>query len=176
MTLVSEITTNAPLQVIEIEGPIYLTTKQTIKIPNVVQIAGKFSVIPRYLDTVPDARNMSGLMKNLLIDPTAERQYQSMRTLYESMLQKHQHFLFIQKKIEFETDDDTERLDVEFIPISLGEFLCLILFYCPGAGEFIFHLIGRATLPSPQSCGLNLKAEAGQAHTEYITFDQTNRA
>jgi hypothetical protein len=172
LTMKSDITTNGPLRVIEIEGPIYATTKQTLKIPNAVQLPGKYTVIPRYIDLAADGKNMPALIRNLLNDPRTERSYPPMPTLYASMLHKHQHFLVVQKKITFEAEDSSEKIDIEFIPISLGEFHCLLLFYSARIGEFVYHLIGRATLPQPQVYGLNLKAEAGLSHTAYITVVQ----
>ncbi|OHT11670.1 hypothetical protein TRFO_03893 [Tritrichomonas foetus] len=57
----------------------------------------------------------------------------------------------------------TQNLDLEFVPIELGTYRVLILFYNKDEGEFIYEVIAKSILPIPTEIGSSkFKTEAGK--------------
>ena len=176
INLTSNVTVNAPLQIVNVEGPIYQTTKMSFTVKNAAKVSGKFDVIPLFVDVSRDRKNVPSLLRHFLENPLAAKQYPEQPTLYESMLLKHQHFLFVQKTVVFEEADSTAKVDFEFIPISLGEFHCFVLFYNENLGEFVYEVVGESVLPQPQKITLNAKTESGKKQHERIPIDAVNKS
>ena len=68
-------------------------------------------------------------------------------------------------------------MTIDFTPISLGTFRCLILFQDENQGEFLVEIVGKSVLPPPVEVGQNkLKVEAGKRTQWQMSIDPMNSA
>lgn len=171
-----------PFKSIEIEGPLYQPSKTTISIENAPKIPGKFRLYSRYFhisdengqhigENVPLSKQIS----NFLEDPLAEPSFITATSKFAQTVQQHQAFLFSTKEIEFKDDSTPAKVDLEFVPISLGTYRCLVLFYNDYLGEFIYEIVGIANLPNEIETNLKYKIESDQSKTSNLNFDIVNK-
>lgn len=170
INLVSVVSYEGPLKTIEVETNIYETKKMTIHVENSMQIPGKMKMINRLLNEDP-----RGQIEKLFNNPKEEPDYGESKTMYESMLKKHQTFIFEQSKINFKSEDSVENVDFEFTPISLGTFHCFLLFYNDKYGQFVYEIVGKSNLPQSTPASVNLKTEFGNKVTDTIMLDSYNK-
>lgn len=175
INLTSNVVVSRPLEIVHVEGPIYGTTKMSFNVKNGARVQGKYKVIPKFVDVSDDRRNVPALLKKFLKKPVRQIDPEDTPSSYIEMLKRHKHFLFVQKKIVFSDGDSTEKIDLEFIPISLGEFHCFLLFYNPDLGEFVYEIVGKSTLPQAQTNSLALKTESGKTVSNKMGIDPVNK-
>ncbi|OHT13796.1 hypothetical protein TRFO_16023 [Tritrichomonas foetus] len=171
-----------PYKTIRIEAPIYEPTKSKILIENVVKLPGKFKLLSRYFQISDENGNLlsanSSLNKQIqefLDDPSAEPSFITATSKFATLVQQHQAFLFTKKDIEFKDSNSEVEIEMEFVPISLGSYRCLLLLYNENIGEFIYEIIGKTTLPHGNECNVKYKIESGQSKVSKINFDLVNK-
>ena len=173
-----------PFKSINIEAPLYEPFKSSISISNAIKTQGTFKVLSRYFQISDENGNLLNKNVNIssikqvndfLKDPVAEPSFLTPKTKFESYIQKHQTFLFSNKTIMFPQENSSIDLDYEFIPISLGIYRCLILFYNQELGQFMYEIIAKATYPHDTETNVKLKIESGQKTTSNINFDISNK-
>jgi hypothetical protein len=87
------------------------------------------------------------------------------------MLQRQQHFLFVQRKVVFTREDAIACIDFEFIPITFGDFYGFVLFCSERLGQFIDRIVRHSAFPPPQSWNVNVKIGVGQHSAELVNSD-----
>ena len=91
-------------------------------------------------------------------------------------LKSHQSFIVTDRDLEFPSENSVQTLNVDFTPISLGTYRCLLLFQDKNLGEFLVEIVAKSTLPQPIEVGQNkLKIEATKKANWNFTVDIMNQ-
>ena len=191
MQMKSEVTIGFPSDILKIEGVLYEHTHIELEIPNRCQIAGSYrmkcvmckaydengqpmltrkmdtdllqSLFVNYSKTNSKASSVHGAKKQDQIDA------------FTSIAKNHKPFIFGQQDYDF--DEHSATVPIEFVPISFGIFKCYLLFSNARNGEFIVEIDGK-TLNIPQgsdSSPVNYKAEAKTKTEIKLPVDVINK-
>lgn len=86
----------------------------------------------------------------------------------------HHIFIFVSKEVTFDTSEE-KSIDVEFVPIELVTYRCLLLFQNEREGEFVYEIDAKSMLPTQIDFGgSKVKTEAGKIHTFSIPIEPEN--
>lgn len=152
--LVSHVACNSPLKSFEVTGPAYSISKVAIEVDYPFTRPGKFKLFTRTFkianehgEVIDKKATVQQQIQAFLDDPSEQiDEPDESLTQFESVVARHQSFLFDCIEAEFPTKSS---VDVEFNPIALGTYRCLVLFRNEEVGEFIYEVIGKAELPEP---------------------------
>jgi hypothetical protein len=186
-TIVAELSAHVrihgPFETIEIEGPIYEIQKRAVVIKNAVKTTGTFQIISRYFHVYDEKGNQIGpkldfddQLRRLIEDPFADDEFPVPATPYSDFVQHHDAFTTSAKEIIFEMENESARLEIEFLPISLGTYRCFILFLGKSGGEFLYEIHAIANLPEPIPNVIQVKAESGTRLPSQISIALGNRS
>lgn len=184
-TIVVEMTAETNIkesfEVINVESPIYEVEKLHIPVKNACKRRGKYKVYVRYFHLADENNRRIGPkfdkeveVLRFLDDPAAEPEYPTATTPFVSIIQQHQAFLVSSNSIEFHDDENGCDLDVEFVPVSLGSYLCLLLFVDKTGGEFLYEISAKATFPKPFMVDCDLKVEVEKTISSKFDLDPAN--
>lgn len=194
VNLVSNVQVNGPLKSIKMEGKLYEPTVTTIEVESPIETKTTFKVISkyfRYLDEYnrPIGEKISPQQQILdfLDHPIDEPVEDESLTQFEVLVKEHQPFIFSANEIQLPQNNNSEENDsnfnedeikefkVEFNPISLGTYRCLVLFLNDDKGEFVYEIIAKATMPNPFVLNSpTIKTEAKSETTVNIPIDMLN--
>ena len=194
VNLVSNVEVNGPLKSIKIEGRLYEQTKATIDVESPIPGKAIFKVISkyfRYLDeynrTIGEKVDPAQQIMEFLNNPDPEIEEDESLTQLDQLIKDHQPFVFNAKEIQLprtesdendgnsQMNDNDKTFEVEFNPISLGTYRCLILFINDEKGEFVYEIIAKATLPAPFVLNSpTIKTEAKASTVVNIPLDVLN--
>ena len=152
--LVSSVTCNAPLKTFEVSGPAYTISKVKMDIDYPFVKSGKFRVFTRTFkiadehgEVIDKKATVHQQIQAFLQDPAEVlNEPDESLTQFEAVVAKHESFLFDCVEAEFPTK---QSVDVEFNPITLGTYRCLVLFRNEEIGEFVYEVVGKVELPEP---------------------------
>lgn len=188
--LISDVSITAPDYSQSVEGQIYQQTPIAVPIKNYIGCKAKVKIFSRVFMIADEngkqlqaARQITQQINDIISDPNAvvEDDLSSAKSnpmkpnQFHQVLKQHQIFTFAQTEIDFPSENSKATLNLEFIPISLGTFRCLILFQDINNGEFIVEVIGKTTLPnSVEACQNKFKCEAGKKVSYNLSIDTMN--
>lgn len=181
--LISDVSVTQPDGSYKIEGPAYETTKIVIPVKNFLGIPSTLRLITTITQTakengtkMPQQATLQEQMKNMLNNPYEEEiKAEGEETAFDVHIKKHKMFIFSQNLITFPTKDSQIDLEIEFVPITIGEFKCLLCFEDEKNGEFIIEILAKSTLPIQTEISTNkLKTEAGKSCSSLISVEQIN--
>lgn len=87
------------------------------------------------------------------------------------------HTTFYSKVTNITFAGENAELEIDFLPIELCTYRCLILFQNPAEGEFVYEIIAKSTLPIPIDVNNNkFKVESSKSVTVPIPIELTNSA
>jgi hypothetical protein len=148
---------------------IYRPHRMVIPVKNAPKVPGTFIVALRYFHILDEADKPIGPNISIreqigafLENPLAEEDFPTPTTPFENAIQKHRAFIASAKELVFESDGTGADLQVEFVPISLGTYRCLILFTDQRGSEFVYEIVAKAVLPEPEDRHLTPKVECGK--------------
>jgi hypothetical protein len=178
--LTSAVRCDSALKSFRVEGPIYEPTPTVIDIDYPYDTPGCFNLFSRYYqlpdDTASPAAQKSLLKQQIrdLLDNPSMRLEPNGETAFERAVEQHQPFLFDRRVVDFAS---TRQMGVEFNPLGLGTYRCLLLFQHDQLGEFICEIVARALPPSPIELTTPvIKAEARKKASVRIPIDVFNPA
>ena len=183
MELQSNVTINKPDDTYTMEGVLYQPTKQTIVVRNLIGVPSNVTILTRITqlsnelgEKINQEKSLQEQMIDFIRNPHSEElQSAEEDTPFDKYLKNHKMFVFNHKQIEFQNGDDEVEIEVEFIPISLGEFRCLVLFLDESKGEFITEIIAKSINPEPTEIATNkMKTEANKYISYSIPLEQIN--
>lgn len=194
VNLVSNVEVNGPLKSIKMEGKLYEQTKAIIDVESPIPGKAKFKVISKYfrfLDeynrSVGEKISQTQQIMDFLNNPTPEIEEDESLSQLDQLIKDHQPFVFSAKEIQlpqtnsdenddnYQMNDEDKAFKVEFNPITLGTYRCLILFLNDQKGEFVYEIIAKATLPSPFVLNsTTIKTEAKASTVVNIPLDILN--
>ena len=180
--LVSTVKLTGPDARYTIEGVVYEATRLEMKlknfigVPSTVRLVTKVTcLVDEFGKPVPEENTLIQQMIDLGNNPIDEFLNTSTEISWGSAISKHKPFLFDKKSIRFETPESEASLSVEFCPIRVGEFRCLMLFIDESKGEFFVELIARSNLPpSTEVAAGKIKTQAGSPFEYGISLDTVN--
>ncbi|OHS97910.1 hypothetical protein TRFO_35785 [Tritrichomonas foetus] len=181
--LVSDVSLKTPDGSYIIEGPIYqstkleITVKNFIGVPSSVQLISRISQITNANGTkVNQPKTLQEQMIDFINNPfVGENNYKEEDSQITNIMKSHKMFIFSHKQIDFNTATSEVDIEVEFIPITLGEFRCLLLFEDEEKGEFILEIIAKSKFPDPiEVAHGKFKAEANRSCSYSIPLEQMN--
>jgi hypothetical protein len=108
--------------------------------------------------------NVSQLITAFIQKPTEKSElFGAVDSPVAAEIKAHQTFLFGASSITFKSADETVMIELDFSPIVLGSFRCLLLFVSEEVGEFAYEIIGVAAFPqTPEPSTARFKCEAGK--------------
>ena len=188
--LVSDVSMQVPDMTQTVEGPIYQTTPVQLKLPNFIGTKCKvviyekvIQIADQYGRPLPAQKSISTQIQEFLQERASREPTANLRKSVDRInpfkyyIKSHQSFIITDRDLEFSNENSVQTLNVEFNPIELGTFRCLILFQDDNQGEFIVELVGKSTLPVPTEAGQNkLKVEAGKRTQWGMTVEPMNQS
>ncbi|KAK8858256.1 hypothetical protein M9Y10_013357 [Tritrichomonas musculus] len=178
--ITSQITYSAPYKTDYIEGKVYESTKFDVSISNIIKQRGHFQIYYRIYEMKEgeeeeDIKDLSAQMKSFMDNP-GESITVDGSSDYENIISNYSAFIFNCREIEFKLDNEKEevQLGVEFVPISLKSYRCLILFKNKDLGEITYQIIGRSKLPEIFGQPFQCKTESHQSCSLSIPVDFKN--
>lgn len=166
-----------------IEGLVYEPTKIVIPLKNLLGVPSTLRLISRITQIanekgtkINQQMSLQEQVIDLLNNPIVnEVKGDEEETPIESYIRKHKMFIFSHNVIEFPSKDSEVELEVEFVPLTIGEFRCLIIFEDDKSGEFMIEVIAKSTHPPPTEVASGkLKAEANKTCSYSIQVDPIN--
>ena len=165
-----------------IEAVLYQPTKLELTLKNYLAIPATCRLVTRITclvdengKQVPPAKSLIEQMKELAANPVDETVEQVPELTWESALRQHKSFIFEQKEVKFESEDSEAHFVLEFVPITLGEFRCLMLFIDEDKGEFFVELIAKVGLPPAVDMTTGKLKATSDAHVDCpLTIDFLN--
>ena len=137
-----------------IDAVLYQPTKLEMKLKNFLATPSTCRLVTRITCLVdengrqiPPTKPLVEQMKELAANPVDEPIQQAPELNWESTLNQHKAFIFEGKQITFETESSEVPFVVEYVPITLGEYRCLMLFIDENKGEFFVEVIAKVSLP-----------------------------
>lgn len=163
-----------------VKTELYEPCKANLEIKNVCCHKGNFSVYTRCLHYTDqkDFDNVGILKKELetfIKDPIVHNSIEDSKDAFTNLLVNHKPIIVGASDIRFGSEKETELRDIEidFIPIMVGFYRCLILFRDDTA-EFIHSVEAISELPKHKELNIVIKAECKVNKTDQLTFDQVN--
>jgi hypothetical protein len=183
--LLSSVTLSNPDGQYAMEGVLYQNSKLMIPVKNLVRIPCKMRLTSKVIlladengRPVQQTASLGQQITELVLarnEDVPPPENQEKESQFKNYVTQHRTFLFSHRTIEFTREDDEVTLDVEFIPIRLATFRCLLLFNDESSGEFVLELSAKSLLPPPTDiAGGKLKAESGSHCTHVSTLDLVN--
>ena len=191
--MISDVSLTAPDLTTTIEGEIYQTKQIQVQIKNYLGSKARVKIFTRMIQiadesgmNLPAAKNLTQQIQDFIANPeeqeeqTTERVSKSNKepatpTAFDKLIKSHKVFCIDQDEIDFADANSTVTLNVDFVPISLGSFRCLLLFQDFNQGEFIYEIDGKSTLPTPvEAATSKFKIEAGKKMSYNISVDMMN--
>ncbi|OHS98266.1 hypothetical protein TRFO_35361 [Tritrichomonas foetus] len=186
--LVSSVTLTAPDASFSVEGMIYQTTKLTIPLKNYIGIPcnlGLTTKVIRLTDEngkqITQQQTVPQLIMNLIHNPINEDQIPSLNngtsqdSLFKSYVKQHKAFIFSDNEIEFNSANSECTIELEFVPIRIGTFRCIVLFSSDQAGEFAIDIVAKSVLPQAiELVNGKIKIEANKKFSYNVPIDMQN--
>ncbi|OHS94108.1 hypothetical protein TRFO_11380 [Tritrichomonas foetus] len=175
----SQITYSAPYKTSRVEGPVYGKTKLDVMVSNITKQKGKFQIFYRVYElteTEQDDINLPLQMKEFMDNPD-ETIIIDGNSDFDNIVANYCPFIFDHRSIDFksaEEDDSDVCLGVEFVPILMKSYRCLLLFKNDDIGEIIYEIDGKATFPDPISDKFSCKCESMKSCILNIPLDFRN--
>jgi hypothetical protein len=166
--LVSNVTFSQPDSSCTMEGVLYQSTKLVIPVRNLIgtpcrmKLTSKTSVLSE--DTKPQSILSDQIMELIQTrneeTPTGEKEEKDNQ--FKNIVAQHKSFLFSHRVIDFPREDSEMNLEVEFVPIRMATYRCLVLFNDEKSGEFVLDIVATTVLPPPTEIAASkLRAESG---------------
>ena len=179
--LVSDVTIGGPDITLNVETCIYNTEKLTVPVTNLLGVPANLMLTTRVQKiedetgkVLVDKKRMMQDMIDFINEPTVSLD-DSAPTTFDGFLKNHQQFIFSHDQISFERASSRVNMEIEFNPVSLGKYRCLILFKDDDVGEFVYEIIAKATLPpSVEVAQGKFKTECGKKCVAGIPIDAVN--
>ena len=191
MQMKSEVSIGFPTDILKVEGVLYEHTHVDLVVPNKCQIAGTYRMKCVMCKAVDEngqpmlTRKMdTDLLNSLFVtysknaskaSSVRNQKQQEQMDAFSTMAKNHRPFIFGQQDYEF--DDNSATIPIEFVPISFGVFKCYLLFSSAKNGEFVVEIDGK-TLNIPQgsdSSPVCYKAEAKSKTDIKLPVDILNK-
>lgn len=183
--LISSVTLTVPDLTTNIEGPIYQTTPITIPLKNFIGTKAKCKVymrVVRIMDEnekpIPGVKTHAQQIQQLISDPSNDVDQGSTsneKNPFSKLCMEHSVFVPELDEVEFASESSLIQFPVDFIPISLGTYRCLMFFQDEKKGEFLVEILGKSVLPPPQDVNAaKFKTEAGKKSTNNLIIDPVN--
>lgn len=190
--LISDVTITSPDFSQTFEGQIYQNTPIALPVKNYIGCRSRVKIFSRVFmiadengKPLPAMRQISQQINDMINDPNAviDDDLNSAKSTaktdksnqFNSLLKQHQIFSFNQTEIDFPMENSKAQLDLEFIPIALGTYRCILLFQDNNNGEFVIEVIGKALLPQPvEACQNKFKCEANKKVSYNLSIDTMN--
>lgn len=166
-----------------IEGMIYQASKLQITVQNLLGIPANCKMIikiSRIIDefnkNISTAKTFAQEVQELLSSNTPPSQDTPIEsTTFEEYLNNHIPFVFSHKEVNFPAPSSNIKLDIDFNPIRLGTYRCIVLFTDESSGEFVYEIIAKSTVPSSiDANNLKMKAEAGKNYQQSLQIEFSN--
>lgn len=185
--LMSFVTAGHPEKTFNIETPIYehknlqIHVKNVFNTPSECKIYMKTSYISdEYGRDISNQKHISQQIMEFIENPQEladQLEPQSRIESYTSLINSHRTFIKDADTLTFTEPTQSLSINVDFVPIRLGKFRCLLLFVDSNVGEFVYEVIGKSELPSYTEINSSkFKIEAGKKMNSYITLDLVNNA
>lgn len=179
--LVSDVTIAGPDVTLTMETCIYETEKLTAAVNNLLGAPANLTLVTKVQKiedetgkVLIDKKRMAQDMIDFMNEPPIQRE-EPAPTTYEGYLKSHQQFIISQDQISLERASSKSNIEIEFNPISLGKYRCLILFADDDLGEFVYEIIAKSTLPpSVETCQGKFKTECGKKCLGQVPVDAMN--
>jgi hypothetical protein len=168
-----------------VEGPIFQPTKLQITLKNHIGVAAKVRLVPRVFQLIKEngtpvqqKQTVQEQVLSLIKHPVAETVQSDLTvSAFENLVRNHKMFVFEKKEVDFTDGSQEVSLGVEFIPITLGTFRCLVLFIDEKQGEFVVEITAKTLPPAPaEVASAKIKAMAGQRCSFPIPLELLNVA
>jgi hypothetical protein len=181
--LISAVTMEAPDATMEIETQVCQATTVKLAVKNLLMSPTRVALTlqtSRIVDEngkpLSQAKALPQQMMALISNPGDTVQMEFDReSPVANLLKGHQTFLTNCTTLEFRTAEGTESIDLDFAPIMLGTFRCLILFQNADVGEFVHEIIGKSTMPqSLEVSSSKFRCEAGKKISVPLAIDIMN--
>jgi hypothetical protein len=179
--LASNVTILAPNVSVNLEGPNYATSKVSINVTNLIGAPATMSIYLRASriedengKSLEGSKSLSDQIMEFIQSPKEPHQSKSLDS-FANFITSHRQFISSLSEIVFESEKSSDNLEIEFIPITLGTFRCLLLFSDDNTGEFIYQVIAKSVLPPPVDVtSAKLKVECGKKISVPIQADPLN--
>jgi len=176
ISMKSTILVSNPQKVFNLEGPIYSTTSMKMKIRNEVLRAGLFRINVQFSHIVDDKPcSLRPLNEFVVCHKSSSSSVFNNISKFEQNILQHSPFILSSQEIEFPEQDSDVMLNIEFVPISLGDYRCHLLFHNDSCGEFIYEVNGHSTPPTQIESNTIVKTEANVKVVTKINIDSTNK-
>lgn len=183
--ITSSVAVSGPDEVFNFETNVYSPKTLTIPVKNHLEINGLRYQIYIKVEKIQDengkqingTKNVVGTIESFINNPSEECQKMpsSESNDFASLITSHSTFIVRMKEIVFDSNE-SRSIEVEFVPIELGTYRCLILFKNEKEGEFIYEIDAKSTLPTPIDFGgSKIKTEAGKVFTFNVPVEQENQ-
>lgn len=180
---ISQVSVTSPDQSLTIEGQIYQPTKLTLNVTNKLGGPTTLTVFSRIIKiedengrSIPHVKSLQDEMISFINSPLTEEKNNSHGDdVIDTYINKHKPILLDTNSITLSDSKSTATIEVEFVPITLGTYRCLILLADETKGEMIYEIIAKSVVPQPIDVNSNkLKIESGKKISIPITIDQIN--
>ena len=189
VSLISNVVVNEPEKTFNIETNIYTPSSLTIPVENILNKDITMDVIIKVIKIkdendkpIQDADDYHRQITELINNPNETNESAESDDPLQTVINFHHTFLVGSNEIRFNSPNthenekkDAKSIDIEFIPIELGTYRCLILFYNKDEGEFYYEVIAKSTLPLPIDVGgTKFKIEAGKQCSFPVPIELSN--
>lgn len=182
--IASAVSIEGPDESFNIETNVYTPKKLSIPVKNILEINGLrikiFIKVDKILDEngkqINKSNTITAAIEHFIENPAEQCQKTQVSESNELNDLIASHNTFIINTNEIILDNDNTSIDLEFIPIELGTYRCLILFQNEVEGEFIYEVVAKSILPTPVDFGgSKIKTEAGKEFNISLPVDLENQ-
>jgi len=182
--LISAVSISQPDISLSCEGPIYQTTSLSIPIKNFSAVKCKmqahikfFKIADENGKPIPQSKPLLQQIQSMIINTGEDNDnlVSGKDNGFSDIIKSHSPFVFCAQDVDFSDDHSKVITQMEFIPISLGSYRCILLLMDDNAGETVIEIIANSTVPSANEVAQSkLKTEAGKKLTYSIPLDLVN--
>jgi len=183
--LLSNVTVAGPDSTLHIEASVYQQEKIVTPIKNILGVSSKLKVFAKTMKIsdengkpIGSSKSLSQQIAQLMMNPNDSSDHligSPSKQNFNSLVESHKCFIVGSQTIIFDDKQTESSLEIEFVPISLGSFRCLILFTDTDVGEFVYEVIGHSILPPPLDISSQkFKAESGKKSSSQIPLEIIN--
>lgn len=179
----TNVTFQKPDECLSMEGVLYQNSALEIPVKNLLRTPSKLE-IRQCVSVMVDENGQTlqqtplpQLLKEMVEHGDFQENDSDPGTGFDAMLKRHKTFILSTSRVEFHTrnPDETVNVELEFMPISLGTFRCLLLFIDEMNGEFVIEVTAKTLIPAAtEILRGKLKAESGQKCTQTAPVDFGN--
>lgn len=182
---ISNITVSAPETSVTAETPIYQNLPLKIPVKNLIGVPSKMNIYSLVTLIADENGKEIGSPKSLVqqisafvqnpLDNNDEFFDYSKEKNIDNIIKNHKTFILNKNNVEFTANKNDFVLELDFVPIKLGTYRCLVLFIDDQKGEFIIEVIGNARLPPGVEITGKFKVEATKKIQASIPIDLINQ-